>query len=361
MIIILEFHGLQVFVDHIHEILPDPSGPGSALKVSHAFRSVAAYPDCCRVIMSKSAEPSVLGLISRTGLTCAGHSVIQSQAAAGSPAFFHYALQHTDHFSGRVLVIDLGGSTLVCVDRIALVVIDPADAGRNAEFSVILDRGEAGCHLYGLDAICKAAQTRRQCVVGIHDHGKVHCFQLGKAIPGSYILIDLPGHCVKGSLHCFAQFDLAHVRTVIVLGSVLDLLILHICAGIIALLKSRRINNERLDRASGLSVALECAVERKSGVDFLGSAAYHSYNLACAVINADGRSLHLVLAVVGSILEISEFLIDTVLQFFLHIEVEGGIYFIAALKELSQAGVIQLVIDLIVSGALFVAGKIIAE
>ena len=127
MVVILEFHGFKFFVDDIHEILPDPARPGSTLKVPDALRRIAAYPDCSRIVVGKTAEPAVLGIVSRSGLACAGHPVIQSQSAACAPSFFHNALQYAHHLSGRVLVIDFGGSSLISIDRISLVVINPAD------------------------------------------------------------------------------------------------------------------------------------------------------------------------------------------------------------------------------------------
>ena len=89
----------------------------------------------------------------------------------------------------------------------------------------------------------------------------MHGLELGEAVLRSDILIHLPGDCVERSLDRFLEFNLSHIGTVIVLGSVLNFLVLHICAGIVSLFKSGRIDDERLDRTARLPVALERAVQ----------------------------------------------------------------------------------------------------
>ena len=140
VVIILKIHGFKAFMDQIHIILPDPAGPCGTLKISHALGSIASNPYRSCIIMSESAEPAVFGLIRRTCLSGAGHPVVQRQSPACSPAFFKNAFKHTDHFSGGVNVINLGGRAVVGIDRISFVVVNPADAGRNTEFAVIKNR-----------------------------------------------------------------------------------------------------------------------------------------------------------------------------------------------------------------------------
>ena len=107
-VVVLKLDRFKLLVDQIHEVFPDLPRPGCALQTAHRFRRVAADPDCGRIIMGESAEPAVLGVVCRTGLACSRHSVVEPEAAAGSPSFFKDALQYTDHLSCRVLVIDLG-------------------------------------------------------------------------------------------------------------------------------------------------------------------------------------------------------------------------------------------------------------
>ena len=261
MVVVLKCYRFQIFVNDIHEVFPDPARPGSALEIPDALRRIAAYPDRRCIVVSESAEPSVLGFIRRTCLAGAGHSVIQPQAASGAPSFLHNALKHAHHLSGRVLVIDLGSGSLVGIDRIASVVINSADAGRNTVFPVVLQRAETGCHLYRFNAVSESAQTCRERIVGIHDHRIMHGLELAQAVPGGNVLIYLPSDRVEGPLDRFLELDLAHIGAVEVLGAVLNLLVLNICAGIIASFESGSIYDQRLDRTAGLAVALECAIE----------------------------------------------------------------------------------------------------
>ena len=140
VIVILEFHRFKAFVDQIHIVLPDPARPGGTLKVPYALGGIASDPNRSRIIMGKSAEPAVLGLIRRARLACAGHLVIELESTARAPVFFHNTLKHTHHFSCGVHIINLGGYAVIGVDRVSFVVIDPADAGGGTEFTVIIDR-----------------------------------------------------------------------------------------------------------------------------------------------------------------------------------------------------------------------------
>ena len=116
-VVVLEFDRLEVFMDQVHKAVPDPSRPSRSLKSPDAFRRITANPDCRRVIVREAAEPSVLSIVRRSRLACAGHSVPESQAAPGAPVFFHDALQNAHHLSGRVLIIDLGGNSVIGIDR----------------------------------------------------------------------------------------------------------------------------------------------------------------------------------------------------------------------------------------------------
>ena len=349
-------------MNDIHEILPDPARPGSALQVPYALGRVAPYPDGRRVVMGEAAEPAVLGFVGRTGLTGTGHPIIKPQAASGAPSFFHDALQHADHLSGSVLVIDLGGSPVISVDRVSFIVDDPADAGRYAVFAVVLQCAEAGCHFYRFHAVGKSAQTCRQSIVGIHDHGIVHGLELAEPVLGRHVLIDLPCDRIQRPLDSFLELDLAHMGSVVVLRPVLDLFILHIGAGIISFFEGRRVDYQRLNGTAGLPVALESAVQRESRVDaLLGPSADHGHDLSGAVVDTDRSALHLVLAVIRGILKVRQFLIHAVLQFLLHIQVKCGVDFVAPFEQLSQAGVVQLIVNLVVSGALLVACEVEAE
>ena len=251
--------------------------------------------------MGKSAEPSVFGFIRRTGLAGAGHAVVESETSAGAPSFFHYALQYTDHFSGCILVIDLGASGIIGIDLFILVIHDPGDAGWRTVFSVIFQRAVSGRHFHRLHAIGEAAQRRSEHFIRIYDLGKMHSFELGKAELRGNVLIDLPRHCIQRSLHRFLELEFSHVGVVEVLGTVFDLLIVYDRSRIIPFFKGRRIYDQRLDRTAGLSVALESAVQRQARVDILGSSADHCDDLACFVVDTDRRALHFILAVIRRI------------------------------------------------------------
>ena len=165
----------------------------------------------------------------------------------------------------------------------------------------------------------------------------MHCFQLGETVFGRYILIYLPGDRVEGSLNRFAKFEFSQIRTAGVFGTILDFLVHHIGSGVILLLKSRRVDHQRFDRTAGLSVALECAVEGQSRLCLLRSSADHCNDLSRAVVNAHGRSLHLVLSVIRRFFKICEFLVYTVLQYLLFFQVKSCVHFIAALKQFGKA------------------------
>ncbi len=190
----------------------------------------------------------------------------------------------------------------------------------------------------------------------------MHSLELAEPVSGRHILIDLPCDRVQRPLDRFLELDLAHIGAVVVLRAVLDLFILHIGAGIISLFKSRRVDYQRLNGTAGLPVALESAVQRKSRVDaLLGPSADHGHDLSGAVVDTDCSALHLVLAVVRGVLKVRQFLIHAVLQFLLHIQVKCGVDFVAPFEQLGKAGVVQLVVDLVVRGALLVACKVEAE
>ena len=168
-VIILKFDRFELFMDPVHELLPDLSGPGGSLKSPHALRSIAAYPDCRRIIVSETAEPSVLGVVCSSCLAGAWHIVRQPQAASCAPIFFQNALKDAHHLPCRVLIVDLGGYPVIRIDRISFIVKDPADAGRYPVFPVILQSAIACGHLHWLDAVSKSAQARRERIIGIHD------------------------------------------------------------------------------------------------------------------------------------------------------------------------------------------------
>ena len=361
-VIVLEFNRFESLVDQIHEILPDLSRPGRTLQAAHRFGRIAADPDRGRVIMGKSTEPAVLGIVCRTGLTGSDHAIIQLESAAGSPAFLQDTLQYADHLSGRVLIIDLGRGSIIGINRCSLVVFNRGDTGRNTVFAVIGKRCIAGCHFNRLHAVGETTKAGCQGIVRIHDHGIVHSLELGETVSGRDIIIDLPGNRVQGPLDCFTQFELSHVAAARVFGAVLDLLVLHQRSRIISAFKCGRIDNQRLDGTAGLSVALECAVERNTCIDILlGSSADHGNDLAGAVVDTYSGALQLVLAVVGCIGKLCERFIDTRLQFLLLLHIKGSMDDVSALKELGQAGVIELVVYFVIRGALFIACKIIAE
>ena len=361
-VVVLKLDRFKLLVDQIHEVFPDLSRPGRALQSAHRFGRITADPDRGRIIMGESAEPAVLGVVCRTGLSCGGHSVVEPEAAAGSPSFFKNALHYADHLSGCVLVIDLGRCSVVAVNRSALVILDRSDAGRNTVFAVIEKCSVAGCHLYRLNTVCESAKAGCQRVVRIHDHGKVHALELGKTVPGRNIIIDLPGDCVEGSLHSLAQLEFAHVAAAGVFGSVLDLLVLHQRSGIVTPLKRRRIDHQRLDGTTGLPVALESAVERQAGVQILlRPAAYHGDDLSGAVVDTYSGALQLVFAVIRCICEIFQCLVDAVLQLLLFLHIKGRMDPVSAFIELGQAGVVQLIVDLVISRALFIAREVVPE
>ena len=190
----------------------------------------------------------------------------------------------------------------------------------------------------------------------------MHAFELGKTVSGRNIVVDLPGYGVEGSLHRLTQFELAHVAAAGVLGSILDLLVFHQRSGIIASFKRRRIDNERLNGTSGLPVALESAVECQACVQILlGPAAYHGDDLSCAVVDTYSGALHLEFAVIRCICEILQRLIDAVLQLLLFLHIKGSMDPVSAFIELGQAGVVQLIVDLVISCALFIAREIKPE
>ena len=189
----------------------------------------------------------------------------------------------------------------------------------------------------------------------------MHCFQFGQTVLGSHILVYFPCDRVERSLNRFFKFDLSHIRAAGVLGSVFDLLVHHICSGIIVLLKSRCIDYKRFDRTSGLSVALVSAVESQCGIDVLRSAADHCYDLSRAVVNAYSRSLHLIFPVIRCIFKISEFLVYAILQDLLFFQIKGCVYPVTALEQFGEAGIVKLVIYFVISRAFFVTCEIIAE
>ena len=151
------------------------------------------------------------------------------------------------------------------------------------------------------------------------------------------------------------------MRPVEVFRTVLDLLVLYDGSGIISLLEAGRVHDQRLDRASGLPVALECAVQRKARVNILRPSADHGHNLSGAVVNTNSRSLHLVLSVVRRIGKLLEFIVHTGLQLLLHVHIKGCIDLVTAFVELGEAGVVEFVVYFLIRRALFVTGKVIAE
>ena len=189
----------------------------------------------------------------------------------------------------------------------------------------------------------------------------MHCFQFGQSVLGCYILVYLPGDRVERSLYRFFKFDLSHIRAAGVLGSVLDLFIIHICSGIILLLECRCIDYQRFDRTSGLPVALESAVKGQSGICLLRSSADHCNDLSRAVVNAHSSSLHLVLPVIRSLLKIGQFFVHTVLQHLLFFQVKSCVDLITALEQFGKTSIVKLVVYFVISRAFLVAGKIIAE
>ena len=189
----------------------------------------------------------------------------------------------------------------------------------------------------------------------------MHRLELGQTIFGRNVLIDLPCNGIERSLYGFAQFDLAHVTAIKVLWSVFNLLVFHKCAGIVSSFKTGRIDDQRLDGASWLPVALIGTVQRKTRIDLLGPSADHCDDLPRTVINTHSRTLHLVLAVVRCVSKVLQFLVHTGLQFFLHLHVERGIDLIAPLEQFRKARVIQFIVYLVVCGALIVAGEIVSK
>ena len=361
VIIVLEFHGFEAFMDQVHVILPDPAGPGCALQISDTLRLVAAYPYCCCIVMGKSAEPSVLGFIRSSGLAGCDLTAGEPEPTACSPAFFQYALKHADHLPSGIFIIHLGRRSVIRIDGVSSVVVDPADTGRNSVFTVIENCAIACCHLHRLNAVGESAQRCREHIVGIHDHGEMHGLKFGQTVLGCDVLVDLPCDCIEGSLNRFSELELTHVVSAGVLGTVLDLFVHDICSGIIFLFKSGCIHHQRLDRTAGLPVALECAVKSERRFCILGSAADHGYDLAGAVVDANGRALHLVFSVVRCILEISQFFIHAVLEHLLLLQVKGSIDLVAALIQFRKACIVQLVVQFVISRALFIACEIIAE
>ena len=131
----------------------------------------------------------------------------------------------------------------------------------------------------------------------------MHPFELGEPVSGRYILVDLPGDRIEGSLDRLAKFHFTVIAAARILRSVFDLLILYQRPGIVLPLKSRSIHHKRLYGTSGLPVALERAVERKCGFDLLGPSADHCDDLPGAVVYTDGSALHFILSVIRRIRE----------------------------------------------------------
>ena len=143
--------------------------------------------------------------------------------------------------------------------------------------------------------------------------------------------------------------------------AVFDFLVFHDRSGIVSLFEAGSIYYQRFDRAAGLSVALERAVQAEGDVSILGSSAHHRYDLSCAVVNAHRRALHLILAVVRGIFKFRELIVYTGLQFILHIHIESRIDLIAAFVKLGEAGIIEVVVYFLIRFPLLVARKVIAE
>ena len=77
-VVVLKLNRFQLLVDQIHKGIPDSSGPCGALKSAHALGSITSDPYSGRIVMCKTAEPAVLGIVSRTGLAGAGHAAAKS-------------------------------------------------------------------------------------------------------------------------------------------------------------------------------------------------------------------------------------------------------------------------------------------
>ena len=361
VIVIFELDRIQSFVDGIHEVSPDPSGPCCTLKIAHGFGLITADPYRSRVIMCKSAEPAVFGFVSGSGLTSCRHSVVQSEPAARSPAFFQNTLKNAHHLSGSIRVVDLRASAVISIDHFTLIILDPSYAGRRAVFAVVLDRAVSGSHLYGLHTVCKSSQTCSHRIVGIDNVCEMHGLEIFESLSGCDLFINLPGDCVERSLYSFAQLHFAVIAAARVLRSVFDLLILDERAREIASLKSRRVDHQRFDRTSRLAVALECTVERQSRDIILRSSSDHGDNLPRVIVNAYGSSLHLVFSVIRRILEFRKFFIHTLLQSVLHVHIKGRIDLVSAFVELGQAVIVQFIVDVLVQFTVVITGKVISE
>ena len=123
-----------------------------------------------------------------------------------------------------------------------------------------------------------------------------HIDQIFQTDTGGDVRIDLPGHCIEGALHGFLQLHVPVVVPSRVGRSVLDLLVRHFCPRKIAILKGRRVDQQRLDGAARLPPALERSVQGQTGFLYGGPAAHHGDDAPAAVIDADCCSLHFILA-----------------------------------------------------------------
>ena len=361
VVIILEFHRFQILMDQVHEILPDRARPRCALQVIYCLRRVTADPDCRRIVMRKTAEPSVLGFVCCTGLACRRHIVVKLKTPSGSPSFLQNALKDTDHLSGRICLVDRFSFVIRCIDHFPCVIQHVVYTCGDAVVTVILQCSVARGHFHRLNAICKTAERCGERHISVHDIGEPHFLEICQSDFRGDILIDLPGDRIEGSLHRFPQLHLTVISAACVLGPVVDLFVFHLSPGIIPVLESRRIDYQRFDRTAGLPVTLEGAVQRESRVGLLRAAADHGDDMTGLVVDTDSCALHLPLSVIRLIREVLKGLVDCLLKLILHIHVEGGVDLVTALVKLCQAGVIHLIVTFHVGCPVLVAGEIISQ
>ena len=360
-VVILELHRFETLMDLIHEVLPDRPGPGGSLKIIDGFRRVAADPYGSRVVVRKTAEPAVLGLVRGAGLAGGGHAVIELKSPAGSPALLENAFQNADHLSGRVCGIHRRFLRAGLVDHVSLVVLHVLNACGCAVAPVVFKRRVTGRHFNRFHAVCKSAQRRGLRHIRVHDPGESHLFKARESHLRCDVLIYLPRDGIEGPLHGLLERHLAAVSAARILGPVLDLFVLDFRVGVIAVVKRRRVDDQRFDGTAGLTVALESAVEREIRVRVLGPSADHCDHMSGAVVNADRGALHFPLSVLRLIREIRQRFVHLLLKQVLHFHVKRCIDLVPALVELRQAGVVHLVVAFLIGRPVLVAGKIIAQ
>ena len=78
----LPIPGLQVGMDLIHHLFPDPPGIGAAKYARHSPGDIVAYPDRGGVVAGIAAEPGIFIAVSSAGLPGAGHPAGQPQSPA---------------------------------------------------------------------------------------------------------------------------------------------------------------------------------------------------------------------------------------------------------------------------------------